>query len=206
MNSPSLALECSSSCCAWALQEGPHTLARGSTTGRASGAFFASLAASWPREIRPARILVGVGPGSFSGIRATIAAALGMSRAWSCPVLPVRSTHALARQHPTEPLLGIFSDAKRGQCFYTAYSHGIMTVPSRLIPHGEREAHRSRCSLALALGPLEGFTNVAFPDPAELALAWQHTPPDLPPLPLEPIYLHDSVVPSPQRCQAPCSQ
>lgn len=191
--SPTLVLECSSSRSSWALVDGATVLAEGHTTGRASGAFFSSLEGSWPRGVRPAHILVGVGPGSFSGIRVAIAAATGMARAWNCPVTPIRSTHALAKKHADAAVLGIFSDAKRGQLFFTAYGHGKMTQAGRLIARNELADFLSPCTLALSLDPLEGVPASEYPGAVDLARAWQETG-DEPGLPLEPIYLHTEVV------------
>ena len=201
--SPTLVLECSSSRSSWALVDGGNVLAEGHTTGRASGAFFSSLEGSWPRGIRPAHILVGVGPGSFSGIRVAIAAATGMARAWNCPVTPIRSTHALARKHADAAVLGIFSDAKRGQLFFTAYAHGQMTQPSRLIARNELGDFLAKCSLALSLDPLEGVPGSEYPGAVDLAGAWQESGGE-PGLPLEPIYLHTDVV-NPVKTSAPRS-
>jgi len=199
--SPTLALECSSSRSSWALMDGGTPLAEGHTTGRASGAFFSSIEGSWPRGVRPERILVGVGPGSFSGIRVAIAAATGMARAWNCPVTPIRSTHALARKHPDAAVLGIFSDAKRGQIFYTAYGHGKLTQPSRLIARDELGAYLSKCTLALSLDPLDGVPGLEKPGAVELARAWLEVGAEAG-LALEPIYLHTDVV-NPAKTSAP---
>jgi tRNA threonylcarbamoyladenosine biosynthesis protein TsaB len=188
-----LALECSSPRSNWALVDGPSTVAQGATEGRASAAFFASIHDHWPANLQPQHILVGVGPGSFSGIRVALSAALGMSRAWGCPVIPVRSTHALGLIHADQSHLGIFSDAKRGLIFYTAYNKGIMTVPSCLISKAEFQALQASCSLALALGPLEGLPETAHPAAENLVHSWQNQGPE-PNLPLEPIYLHQLIV------------
>ncbi|MDX6765750.1 MAG: tRNA (adenosine(37)-N6)-threonylcarbamoyltransferase complex dimerization subunit type 1 TsaB [Candidatus Methylacidiphilales bacterium] len=190
-----LSLESSSPQCSWALLEGDDVRAHGATLERASGGFFASLTGAWPAGTRPNQILVGVGPGSFSGVRVAIAAALGMARAWNCPVIPVRSTHALGRLYPEEEWLGVFSDAKRGQVFYTSYRRGRMAEASRLVPRAELGPTAARCTLAVALGPLEGLSQAVCPSAAELARAWKDGGAE-PALALEPVYLHETVVAS----------
>jgi tRNA threonylcarbamoyladenosine biosynthesis protein TsaB len=187
-----LALECSSPRSNWAIVEGASVVAQGATEGRASAAFFASIHDHWPAGLSPHQILVGVGPGSFSGIRVALSAAMGMSRAWGCSVTPVRSTHALGHLHADQSHLGVFSDAKRGLIFYTAYSRGRMTVPSCLISKAEFQTLQANCSLALALGPLEGLSQTAHPAAQYLVRSWQNDGPE-PNLPLEPIYLHEIV-------------
>src|SRR5687767_7322252 len=48
----------------------------------------------------PARILVGVGPGSFTGLRVGIAAAHGMAIGWSIPLSGMNSLALLAASAP----------------------------------------------------------------------------------------------------------
>ena len=48
----------------------------------------------------PARILVGVGPGSFTGLRVGIAAAHGMAIGWSIPLAGMNSLALLAASAP----------------------------------------------------------------------------------------------------------
>jgi tRNA threonylcarbamoyl adenosine modification protein YeaZ len=48
----------------------------------------------------PARILVGVGPGSFTGLRVGIAAAHGMAIGWSIPLSGMNSLSLLAASAP----------------------------------------------------------------------------------------------------------
>jgi tRNA threonylcarbamoyl adenosine modification protein YeaZ len=190
-----LILESSSPQASWAWMDAQGNItAEGSTQARASGGLFASLAGGMPQGAVPDRILVGVGPGSFSGVRVAVAAAQGLARVWQCPVEGVRSTHAVARVLPEVSFLGVFADAKRGQIFFTGYEHGRMTQASRLIPADALEAHRASCSRAVACGPLPGVPECVLPTAAELGRFW-HQGTSEPGLPLEPIYLHESVVP-----------
>lgn len=189
-----LCLEASGPEASWALWDGTSVVAESSVPGRASGALFASLARRPWDGHPPARLLIGVGPGSFSGIRVTLAAAQGLARAWNCAVEAARSTHALGHSLAHVSFLGVFADAKRGQLFFTAYEQGRMTRPSRLIPTGDLDLHLSKCTRAVAVGPVAGVPETTSPRAADLLRAWAAGARE-PDLKCEPIYLHDAVVP-----------
>ncbi len=74
--------------------------------------------------IRPDRIVVEIGPGSFTGLRIGIAAARALGLAWRCPVFGVRSTLLVAAQALEEgqrgPLLVALA-APRGQVWLEAF-------------------------------------------------------------------------------------
>ena len=81
-----------------------------------------SRSADWPVRLRDflsanglgfadlGRIVVGRGPGSFSGIRAALAFAQGVSAATGCEVTGLPSTLALTREHSKVAVVG---DARR---------------------------------------------------------------------------------------------
>jgi tRNA threonylcarbamoyladenosine biosynthesis protein TsaB len=58
----------------------------------------AMLAGAGGARLRPQRILVETGPGSFTGLRIGIAAGRALGLAWGCPVMGVRSTLLVAAQ------------------------------------------------------------------------------------------------------------
>jgi tRNA threonylcarbamoyladenosine biosynthesis protein TsaB len=82
------------------------------------------------------RIAVGVGPGTFTGLRIGVATARGLAQSLSAELVGVSSLRALAavalapEQHTGEPfptetgaLLGVI-DARRGEVFAAAYERG----------------------------------------------------------------------------------
>jgi tRNA threonylcarbamoyladenosine biosynthesis protein TsaB len=82
------------------------------------------------------RIGVGVGPGSFTGLRVGIALAQGIALAHDLPVFGVGSLEAMAHAVPLElpglrcPML----DARRGELFVAAYdSELVLRVPPRAL-------------------------------------------------------------------------
>jgi len=64
-------------------------------------------------------VAVTVGPGSFAGLRAAIALALGIALAAGCPVVGVRVAEALAEQLALPPgwRLWVAIDSRRGRVF-----------------------------------------------------------------------------------------
>ncbi len=75
-----------------------------------------------------ARIAVGVGPGTFTGLRVGVATARGLAQSLSCELVGVSSTLALALPALTEPgaratVLAVI-DARRGEVFAAAYELG----------------------------------------------------------------------------------
>jgi tRNA threonylcarbamoyladenosine biosynthesis protein TsaB len=73
------------------------------------------------------RIAVGIGPGSFTGLRIGIATARGLAQAREIPIVPVGSLSALARgisaSGPRRPALPVI-DARRGEVFAALFEEG----------------------------------------------------------------------------------
>jgi tRNA threonylcarbamoyladenosine biosynthesis protein TsaB len=76
------------------------------------------------------RVGVGVGPGSFTGIRVGIALAQGISLGLDLPLVGVESLKAMARAVPrsTPGLRCALVDARRGEVFMAAYEPDGATV------------------------------------------------------------------------------
>nr|WP_280140071.1 tRNA (adenosine(37)-N6)-threonylcarbamoyltransferase complex dimerization subunit type 1 TsaB [Aureimonas jatrophae] len=83
------------------------------------------------------RVGVGIGPGSFTGIRVALAAAHGLSLSLECPLVGVSSLEALAEPHGTgeTPVLAV-QDAKRGEVYAALFAPGgaILEGPAALAP------------------------------------------------------------------------
>jgi tRNA threonylcarbamoyladenosine biosynthesis protein TsaB len=68
------------------------------------------------------RIAVGVGPGSFTGLRIGIATARALAQARGLPLVGVSSLEALALGAPHADLVLAVLDARRGEAFAAAYA------------------------------------------------------------------------------------
>ncbi|HEX5852720.1 MAG TPA: tRNA (adenosine(37)-N6)-threonylcarbamoyltransferase complex dimerization subunit type 1 TsaB [Solirubrobacteraceae bacterium] len=87
------------------------------------------------------RIAVGVGPGTFTGLRVGVATARGLAQSLSAELVGVSSLQALASAAlATEPsvdsVLAVI-DARRGEVFAATYGRSGETAPARaLAPEG----------------------------------------------------------------------
>jgi tRNA threonylcarbamoyladenosine biosynthesis protein TsaB len=62
-------------------------------------------------------IVVSIGPGAFTGLRVGVAAALGLAKAWDCPVLPTSSLAARAAMISEQPRVLALLDARKGKVY-----------------------------------------------------------------------------------------
>ena len=97
-----LALDTSTAACTAALLERDGTIvaSRDELIGRGHAERLVPMIDEMLDGHVPARILVGVGPGSFTGLRVGIAAAHGMAIGWSIPLLGMSSLALLAASAP----------------------------------------------------------------------------------------------------------
>jgi hypothetical protein len=109
--------------------------------------------------------------------------------------LPVRSTGSVAWQFPEATLLGVFSDARRGEVFATFYASGKLERPTAVHPALELPRLLSRCTLAVTTDNLPGVAQTARPTATSLA-AYLHAHGLEPGLPLEPIHLRPALKPT----------
>ena len=87
-----LAIETASEACSIALFDGETLLARDHRVlGRGHAEHLIPMIAELPDKGRADRILVSLGPGSFTGVRVGLAAARALGFAWASPVLGYRT-------------------------------------------------------------------------------------------------------------------
>lgn len=77
---------------------------------------------------RPDLIVVGTGPGSYSGIRVGIAAGLGISLAHGVPLIGLSSLTALGEAYSLERY-AITGNARRGSWWYAEATGGELSLP-----------------------------------------------------------------------------
>ena len=190
-----LIIEASTPTVTWVWAQDQKVLHSGTLSGTVASSLIPSLQNNLPLSSPADQILVGVGPGSFSGIRAAIASAQGIAASWSCPILPIRSTHAIAQQFPEVTHLGIFSDARRGDVFATFYDLGKLCRPTTVHPMSRLPELLSRCTLAVTPDSLADVPKIAHPSALHLLASLISSPLE-PDLPLAPLHLRPAVAPS----------
>lgn len=147
------------------------------------------------------RIAVGLGPGSYSGVRIAISAAIGLSVSTGASLLGISSLAAIRTQEPAYFAIG---DARRNTFYFTSViDRKCVLGPLLLSP----EELRARLEAPVRLGPpvfasalIEGFpqAQLAFPCAEILArLASQGTG-IVASGNLEPIYLRDPHITMPK--------
>ena len=85
----------------------------------------------------PAQILVGVGPGSFTGLRVAIAAAHGMAIGWSVPLAGFDSLALVAATAPGDGPVAVAMLGGHGEWFVAQYDRptfDIMTAVTSMTP------------------------------------------------------------------------
>jgi tRNA threonylcarbamoyl adenosine modification protein YeaZ len=150
-------------------------------------------------RLRLRRIIVGVGPGSFSGIRVGIAAAQGIALAQDVPIFGICSAWSVAAQHPQVARLGVFADARRREAFCTAFRNGALERSTYLLPMDRLEDEISKFTLAVSSEALPGIATRVFPRARDLLSFPDGFPGWVTQQPLEPIYLRDPTVALPVR-------
>ena len=103
-----LAIECATEACSAALFEGGHLLGgRYEVIGRGHAERLVPMIAELPDKGRSDRVVVSLGPGSFTGVRIGLAAARALGLAWRVDVLgypTLALVAAMARDTSCEPV------------------------------------------------------------------------------------------------------
>jgi tRNA threonylcarbamoyl adenosine modification protein YeaZ len=107
-------------------------------------------------------IVVGIGPGSFTGIRASIAAAKGLALPSKLPVVGVSSFDALALTAlPALPRDGsqmcVICDARRDEVYWVMYDERARRVGEIRLDALEEIAHEMRNPLWFVSAEIEKF-------------------------------------------------
>ncbi len=160
---------------------------------RHSASLFPALSRLGIPRLKLRRIIVGIGPGSFSGIRVALAAAQGIALVQNVPVVGISSAYSVALQMKDVARLGVFADAKRREAFCTSFCNGELEKATYLIPMAEIEEHAKQFTLAVSAEPLPSIPKRVYPRARDLLAlpetlsGWVTQPP------IEPIYLREPV-------------
>lgn len=154
-----------------------------------------------------ARIGVGVGPGSFTGLRVGLSVGRGMARGLGIPVLGVGSLHALAcarfKAQPSQrPLIAVL-DARREELFAQVFDSDLQAITDPAAIHrqsvqgwldalGVRDPFFVGEGAALLGQPSDGGL------PGAVEVAWLTARADSARSPASPLYVRDAGA-TPQR-------
>lgn len=97
-------------------------------------------------------ILVGVGPGSFTGIRVGIAAAQGLAIAWDCELKGMSSLALLAANADTDGDVGAAVDGGHGELFVQQFAGRTIEPQTELLNLPPPDAGES-INAELIVGP-----------------------------------------------------
>lgn len=131
-----LALDTSTAACTAALLERDGTIiaSRDEVIGRGHAERLVPMIEEMLDGHVPARILVGVGPGSFTGLRVGIAAAHGMAIGWSIPLSGMNSLALLAASAPPgEGKLAAAVAGGHGELFVQAFDRKKLTATGPIL-------------------------------------------------------------------------
>ncbi len=78
-------------------------------------------------EPRADCIVVGAGPGSYTGVRIAASFALGLARVWNAKVVSVNTLQAIAAR--VDGVVAVTLDAHRGRLYSAVYERGREIVP-----------------------------------------------------------------------------
>jgi len=140
-------------------------------------------------------IVIGTGPGSYTGIRAAIAVAQGWQLAREVKLLGISSVECLAAQAQAQALNGLVDiviDAQRGEFYLATWRVGEggpqVVADLRIVSAAEIEARQA--AGAICIGP--DAVQVWYPDAATLARLATGRTNFVPGDQLEPVYLRET--------------
>ena len=125
-----LAIDSASAACTAALltRDGEVIAERHEEIGRGHAERLMPMVAELLGERVATRILVGVGPGSFTGLRVAIAAAHGMAIGWSVPLSGFDSLALVAASAPGTGPVGVAMLGGHGEWFVAQYDRPQFTL------------------------------------------------------------------------------
>jgi tRNA threonylcarbamoyladenosine biosynthesis protein TsaB len=129
-----LAIDTSGAACSIALLENGRVMAaRHERIGRGHAECLMLWIADLPDGGRADAIMVGCGPGSFTGIRVGIATARGLGLGWSIPVSGIASLAAIAVQAEGKAVT-IAIEGGHGEIFVQDFASGLPVTPLASLP------------------------------------------------------------------------
>ena len=168
---------------------------------RTSAPFFATLNEIVREHGAPEAIVVGLGPGSYTGTRIAISAAIGLRATTGAALVGVSSLCAIS----DEEEFCVIGDAKRVSFFFAKISGGLLASDPDLLSENEMNERLSSITTIpiYTSDELPQFTAVElrFPSAKLLCLRAQTFPQNVARAPLAPIYLREPHVTMPRSAQ-----
>jgi tRNA threonylcarbamoyladenosine biosynthesis protein TsaB len=168
---------------------------------RTSAPFFAELNEIVRENGAPETIVVGLGPGSYTGTRIAISAAIGLQATTGAALTGISSLCAIS----DEEEFYVIGDAKRTSFFFAKISGGLLANDPDLL--SENEIDQRLSSLATipiyTSDELPQFRSAKqrFPSAKLLCRLAQMFPQNLARAPLAPIYLREPHITTPRSAQ-----
>ena len=158
---------------------------------RSSAPFFEALDEIIREHGRPETIVIGLGPGSYTGTRIAISAAIGLEMTTGAALAGISSLSAIS----DEKDFCVIGDAKRASFFLARISGGLLKSDPELLSADEMNKRISSITTTpiYSSDQLPQFTSVKlrFPSAKLLCLRAQTAPQNLARAPLAPIYLRE---------------
>jgi tRNA threonylcarbamoyladenosine biosynthesis protein TsaB len=149
-----LAIDTSTAACTAALFDaaGSRVGARDEVIGRGHSERLVPMLEELLGGRRAKRILVGVGPGSFTGIRVGIAAAQGLAIAWDCELAGMSSLALLAAGADTDGSVAASVDGGHGELFVQQFDSQSLRPTTDLLNLAPADA-AAHISAPIIIGP-----------------------------------------------------
>jgi len=168
---------------------------------RNSAPFFAALDEIIREHGAPKVIVVGLGPGSYTGTRIAISAAIGLQATTGAALTGLSSLSGISEE--SEYI--VIGDAKRASFFFATISGGLFATEPDLLSQNEMNERISSITAIpiYTSDELPQFTSVQlrFPSARLLCLRGQRFPQNLARSPLSPIYLREPHITTPRPTQ-----
>jgi tRNA threonylcarbamoyladenosine biosynthesis protein TsaB len=168
---------------------------------RSSAPFFEALEEIIREHGRPETIVVGLGPGSYTGTRIAVSAAIGLEATTGAALAGISSLCAISDEND----FCVIGDAKRASFFFAKISGGLLKSDPELLSEDEMNKRISSITTTpiYSSDQLPQFTSVKlrFPLAKLLCLRAQTAPQNLARAPLAPIYLREPHITTPRAGQ-----
>lgn len=168
---------------------------------RNSAPFFAALDGIIREHGAPEAIVVGLGPGSYTGTRIAISAAIGLQATTGAALTGLSSLSSISEENEYI----VIGDAKRASFFFATISGGLFATEPDLLSQNEMNERISSIKTIpiYTSDELPQFTEVQlrFPLARLLCLRAQRFPQNLARAPLAPIYLREPHITTPRPAQ-----